>query len=171
MPIGNQEIWDKGIGAGATNVIFGQPAQTNYNPGALGADPNARPAAATAQPTAQTGQQGQQWTQAMRAGQNGSVQVGEDPTQTGNWVPYGGTYTGPWSELGQSGPTQAEIDAAHQMPADHTGMWGGKYYVNGQEATYEEFQRARNQVTMSRAMSGGGSSNPALRAGGRLMSG
>ena len=49
MPIGNQEIWDNGIGAGATNVIFGQqPQQTNYNPGALGADPNAQPAAATA---------------------------------------------------------------------------------------------------------------------------
>ena len=48
MPIGNQEIWDNGIGAGATNVIFGQPAQTNFNPGALGADPNAQPAAATA---------------------------------------------------------------------------------------------------------------------------
>ena len=44
MPIGNQNIWDKGIGAGATNVIFGQPAQTNYNPGALGADPNAQAA-------------------------------------------------------------------------------------------------------------------------------
>ena len=43
MPIGNQNIWDKGIGAGATNVIFGQqPQQTNFNPGALGADPNAR---------------------------------------------------------------------------------------------------------------------------------
>jgi len=49
MPIGNQEIWDKGIGAGATNVIFGggdtQPSATNFNPGALGADPNAAPAA------------------------------------------------------------------------------------------------------------------------------
>ena len=48
MPIGNQEIWDKGIGAGATNVIFGggdtQPSATNFNPGALGADPNAQPA-------------------------------------------------------------------------------------------------------------------------------
>ena len=47
MPIGNQEIWDKGIGAGATNVIFGggdtQPSATNFNPGALGADPNAAP--------------------------------------------------------------------------------------------------------------------------------
>ena len=47
MPIGNQEIWDKGIGAGATNVIFGggdtQPSATNFNPGALGADPNAVP--------------------------------------------------------------------------------------------------------------------------------
>ena len=43
MPIGNQEIWDKGIGAGATNVVFGQqPQQTNFNPGALGADPNAQ---------------------------------------------------------------------------------------------------------------------------------
>ena len=42
MPIGNQEIWDKGIGAGATNVIFGQqPQRTNYNLGALGTDPNA----------------------------------------------------------------------------------------------------------------------------------
>jgi len=50
MPIGNQEIWDKGIGAGATNVIFGQsqPAATNFNPGALGADPNAQPAATPA---------------------------------------------------------------------------------------------------------------------------
>ena len=52
MPIGNQEIWDKGIGAGATNVIFGggdtQPSATNFNPGALGADPNAQPAATTA---------------------------------------------------------------------------------------------------------------------------
>ena len=45
MPIGNQEIWDKGIGAGATNVIFGQqPQRTNFNPGALGADPNAQAA-------------------------------------------------------------------------------------------------------------------------------
>jgi len=49
MPIGNQEIWDRGIGAGATNVIFGQPAQTNFNPGALGADPNAQPAAVVAE--------------------------------------------------------------------------------------------------------------------------
>ena len=49
MPIGNQEIWDNGIGAGATNVIFGQPAQTNYNPGALGADPNAQAASPEAQ--------------------------------------------------------------------------------------------------------------------------
>jgi len=56
MPIGNQEIWDKGIGAGATNVIFGQqPQQTNFNPGALGADPNAQPAAATAQPAQPSG--------------------------------------------------------------------------------------------------------------------
>ena len=55
MPIGNQEIWDKGIGAGATNVIFGggdtQPSATNFNPGALGADPNAQPAATTATET------------------------------------------------------------------------------------------------------------------------
>ena len=55
MPIGNQEIWDKGIGAGATNVIFGggdtQPSATNFNPGALGADPNASPAATTATDT------------------------------------------------------------------------------------------------------------------------
>ena len=51
MPIGNQEIWDKGIGAGATNVIFGggdtQPSATNFNPGALGADPNASSAETT----------------------------------------------------------------------------------------------------------------------------
>ena len=48
MPIGNQNIWDKGIGAGATNVIFGQqPQQTNFNPGALGADPNATATPAT----------------------------------------------------------------------------------------------------------------------------
>ena len=55
MPIGNQAIWDKGIGAGATNVVFGQqPQQTNFNPGALGADPTQQPAiAATAQPTQQ----------------------------------------------------------------------------------------------------------------------
>ena len=48
MPIGNQEIWDKGIGAGATNVVFGggdtQPSSTNFNPGALGADPTQKPA-------------------------------------------------------------------------------------------------------------------------------
>ena len=56
MPIGNQEIWDKGIGAGATNVVFGQqPQQTNFNPGALGADPNAQAAAVAAQPTQQMG--------------------------------------------------------------------------------------------------------------------
>ena len=58
MPIGNQEIWDKGIGAGATNVIFGggdtQPSATNFNPGALGADPNAQPAADTATPETTT---------------------------------------------------------------------------------------------------------------------
>ena len=50
MPIGNQEIWDKGIGAGATNVVFGggdtQPSLTNFNPGALGADPTQKPVAA-----------------------------------------------------------------------------------------------------------------------------
>ena len=155
MPIGNQNIWDKGIGAGATNVIFGQPAQTNYNPGALGADPNAQAAVPAAAPAAaQT---------AVPASTGG----------TGGWQIQPGTGATGGSAIPnqQSGPTQAEIDAAHQMPADHTGMWGGKYYVNGQEVTYEEFQRARNQVTMSRAMSGGGSSNPALRVGGRLMSG
>ena len=58
MPIGNQEIWDKGIGAGATNVVFGggdtQPSSTNFNPGALGADPTQKPAdpAAPAAPAA-----------------------------------------------------------------------------------------------------------------------
>ena len=38
----------------STNVIFGQPAQTNFNPGALGADPNAQPAATTATTTPST---------------------------------------------------------------------------------------------------------------------
>ena len=56
MPIGNQEIWDKGIGAGATNVVFGggdtQPSSTNFNPGALGADPTQKPAETTATATA-----------------------------------------------------------------------------------------------------------------------
>ena len=55
MPIGNQEIWDKGIGAGATNVVFGggdtQPSSTNFNPGALGADPTQKPAETTATET------------------------------------------------------------------------------------------------------------------------
>ena len=58
MPIGNQEIWDKGIGAGATNVIFGggdtQPSATNFNPGALGADPNAQPVSPESPATPET---------------------------------------------------------------------------------------------------------------------
>lgn len=55
MPIGNQEIWNKGIGMGATQAVFGgappAPAATNFNPGALGADPDATPAATTATDT------------------------------------------------------------------------------------------------------------------------
>ena len=80
MPIGNQNIWDKGIGAGATNVIFGQqpqPAPTNFNPGALGADPNSQSAVTTAtgntaDPSGEqafqawdTETQGAQWDQGM----------------------------------------------------------------------------------------------------------
>ena len=90
MPIGNQEIWDKGIGAGATNVVFGQqPQQTNFNPGALGADPNAQPAATTAQP-AQTGDSlpdFEAWAE-NRMSNNGQARIGERGLEVGSREEY-----------------------------------------------------------------------------------
>ena len=132
MPIGNQEIWDKGIGAGATNVIFGQrPQQTNYNPGALGADPSAPAAIPAAAPAA------------IPAAAQAAV------------------------------PNEAGL-----IPENYSGQMGAKFYVNGQEVSPEQYQQYKeqlrnesNQKVMNFAMSGGGSSNPALRAGGRFMSG
>ena len=68
--IGNREIWDKGIGMGATQAVFGgQSSSPNYDP--LMSDPNAKPpeptvetaapelgeTAAPAQPTANPNQQ------------------------------------------------------------------------------------------------------------------
>ena len=85
MPIGNQEIWDKGIGAGATNVIFGggdtQPSATNFNPGALGADPTQKPAdpaapAATASPAVSGS------SPAMGGGQAGQPTEKKNPYQS-----------------------------------------------------------------------------------------
>ena len=50
MVIGNREIWDKGVGMGATETIFGgQSSSPNYDP--LMSDPNASPAATTATET------------------------------------------------------------------------------------------------------------------------
>ena len=146
MPIGNQEIWDKGIGAGATNVIFGQPAQTNFNPGALGADPNAQaaiPAAATAA------------------------------------APGGGAAFESWNvQPGTGAGSGAAVPNEGVVPENYSGQKGAKFYVNGQEVSPEQYQQYKeqlrnesNQKVMNFAMSGGGSSNPALRAGGRLMSG
>jgi hypothetical protein len=59
MAIGNQQIWDQGIGEPATNMLMqstgsGRTA-SNFNPGALGADPTppaADPVAAPATPAA-----------------------------------------------------------------------------------------------------------------------
>ena len=145
MPIGNQNIWDKGIGAGATNVIFGQqPQQTNFNPGALGADPNAQ-AAIPAAAAAATGS-----------------------TENASMDPSIAAAQGTGQALGQS----------DQFGNAYTGQRGNKFFINGVEVTPEHYQQYKeqlrnesNQKVMNFAMSGGGSSNPALRAGGRLMSG
>ena len=140
MPIGNQEIWDKGIGAGATNVIFGQrPQQTNYNPGALGADPSAPAAIPAAAPAV-------------------------IPAATPAAIPAA---------------AQAAVpNEAGLIPENYSGQMGAKFYVNGQEVSPGQYQQYKeqlrnesNQKVMNFAMSGGGSSNPALRAGGRFMSG
>ena len=134
MPIGNQEIWDKGIGAGATNVIFGQPAQTNFNPGALGADPNAQ--AAT-------------------------------PAATQGIIPEAAPAAIPAA-------AQAAVpNKSSLVPENYSGQMGTKFYVNGQEVSPEQYQQYKeqlrnesNQKVMNFAMTGGGSSNPALRTGG-----
>ena len=50
--IGNREIWDKGIGMGATQAVFGgQSSSPNYDP--LMSDPNAKPPEPTVETAAQ----------------------------------------------------------------------------------------------------------------------
>ena len=89
MPIGNQEIWDRGIGAGATNVIFGQqPQQTNFNPGALGADPNAQAATPAAAAAGDGGTPDfETWNQS-RMNNDGQARIGEIGLEVGSREEY-----------------------------------------------------------------------------------
>ena len=129
MPVGNQQVWDQGIGAPATNMLMqsvGRGAAAGYNPIGLGGPNNVSQAGAQ-EPI------------------NPLTPATSDPAATSQSAQ-------PAMPVGQG---QSGESTALGIPPSRFWQQGGKYYVNGQEVSYEEYLRQKNSAAMGRIMSGG----------------